>query len=201
MKTAMFGGSFNPIHNGHVALVRHFADLLELDRVFVVPAGIPPNKRYGTRLDGDRRLEMCRLALQDDPRLEACDIELRREGVSYTIYTVMEIIAMGAEGRVALITGADTFLTLEGWHRFSELKDMVTFCTVPREGVSKERLLEHAQHLESLGCSTLVTEMPQVRISSTQIRTRAALGLSLRGLVPPAVEEYILRSGLYRELQ
>lgn len=196
----MFGGSFNPVHNGHVALVKRFADVLGLDRVYVVPARIPPNKLDGSRIDGDMRLEMCRLALQDDERLVASDIELKREGVSYTIYTVMELLRTEPEGRVYLITGADTFLTLESWHRFDELKDMVTFCTVPREDVSADELDRYARRLVSLGCSTLVVPMELVRISSTEVRSRAAEGASLEGLVPPQVENYIRRNGLYREL-
>ncbi len=199
MKIAMFGGSFNPIHNGHVALVKCFADALELDRVYVVPARIPPNKLNGSRLCGDMRLEMCRLALQDDERLIASDIELKREGVSYTIYTVMELLKAEQSDRVYLITGADTFLTLETWHRFDELKNMVTFCTVPRDDISADELKDYAGYLESLGCSTFVAQMDLVKVSSTEVRSRAAQGMSLEGLVSPQVEDYIRRHGLYRE--
>lgn len=201
MRAAMFGGSFNPIHNGHIELVRHFADLLDLDKAYVIPARIPPNKLDGSRLSGELRLEMCRLALEDDPRLEACDIEIRREGVSYTFYTVKELIERGAEGKVYLITGADTFLTLKSWHRFDELKELVTFCTVPRDDIDAERLNAFADELEAMGCTTFVTQMDLVPISSTEVRRRAAEGLSLDGLVPPQVEAFIREHGLYRDSQ
>ena len=98
-----------------------------------------------------------------------------------------------------LITGADTFLTLESWHRFGELKDMVTFCTVPRDDVTAEQLALYAEHLESMGCSTFVAQMDLVPVSSTDVRSRAAQGLSLEGMVPQQVEEYIYEHGLYRE--
>lgn len=196
MRTAMFGGTFDPIHNGHVALVRCFADLLDLDRVHVVPTRTPPHKA-SSQTAGDMRLEMCRLALDGDKRLVASDIELRREGTSYTFYTVQKLLEEDPHGRVYLITGADMFLTLTGWHRFEELKELVTFCTVPRDDVTAEQLYAHADYLESLGCSTFVAEMDLVRVSSTEVRRRAAEGLPLGELVPPQVERYIREHGLY----
>lgn len=196
VKAAMFGGTFDPIHNGHVALVTCFADLLNLDRVYVVPTKTPPHKRT-SQTPGDMRLEMCRLALEHDERLVACGLELEREGTSYTFYTVQTLLEEHPEGRIYLITGADMFLTLSSWHRFDELKHLVTFCTVPRDDVSVEKLREHAEVLEAMGCSTLVAEMDLVRVSSTAVRQRAAEGLPLGDLVPPAVEEYIRSHGLY----
>lgn len=197
VKIGMFGGTFDPIHNGHVALVTRFAELLELDRVYVVPTKTPPHKAT-SRTPGEMRLEMCRLALEHDPRLEACGLELEREGTSYTFYTVQSLLKEHAEHRVYLITGADMFLTLSGWHRFDELKHMVVFCTVPRDDVSAQELHAHAGVLEDMDCRTLVAEMDPVRVSSTEVRRRAAEGLPLGDLVPPPVEEYINRHGLYR---
>jgi len=197
MRTAMFGGTFDPIHNGHVALVKCFADLLGLDRVHVVPTRTPPHKAT-SQTPGNMRLEMCRLALEGDERLVASDIELRRDGTSYTFYTVQALLEEDPFGKVYLITGADMFLTLTGWHRFDELKRLVTFCTVPRDDVTAEQLRAHAVQLESLGCSTFVAEMERVRVSSTEVRRRAAEGLTLDGLVPPQVERYIFEHGLYR---
>ncbi len=197
MKTAMFGGTFDPIHNGHVALVSRFADLLGLDRVYVVPTKTPPHKAT-SQTPGEMRLEMCRLALEHVYLLVASDIELRREGTSYTFYTVMSLLEKHPGDRIYLITGADMFLTLTGWHRFDELKNFVTFCTVPRDDVSIDELYAHSRHLESLGCSTIVARMGLVRVSSTAVRQQAAEGLPLDDLVPPQVEKYIRDHGLYR---
>lgn len=198
MKTAMFGGTFDPIHNGHVALVKCFADLLELDRVYIVPTKTPPHKAT-SQTPGEMRLEMCRLALEDDERLEACDIELNREGTSYTFYTVRTLMEQEPDvSRIYLITGADMFLTLTSWHRFDELKHLVVFCTVPRDDVSADELRTHAEFLESLDCRTFVADMALVRVSSTEVRRRAAEGLPLDDLVPPSVERYIIEHGLYR---
>lgn len=198
MKIAMFGGTFDPMHNGHIALGRRFADLLELERVFVIPAKTPPHKT-AAQTPGDMRLEMCRLAVEDDERFEVSDIELRREGTSYSFITVSQLLADDPECELYLITGADMFMTLESWYRFDDLKKLVTFCTVPRDDVGMDQLQKRACELEEKGCRTFVTDWQPVPISSTLIRRNVADGLPLDGLVPSAVEKYIVRNGLYRE--
>ncbi len=197
MKTAMFGGTFDPMHSGHGALCAHFADLLELDRVYIIPTRTPPHK-LAAQTPGDMRLEMCRLAVGDDPRFEVSDIELRREGTSYSYLTVCQLLEKHPDSRIYLITGADMFMTLEKWYRFDDLKKLVTFCTVPRDDVDMEALTARSRELEAMGCETFVSDWQPVHISSTLIRQRASEGLSLDGLVHPAVEEYISRNGLYR---
>lgn len=198
MKIALFGGSFDPIHNGHIMLVRHFADILELDKVYVVPAKTPPHKE-ARRTPGEMRLEMCRLALEGDDRMEASDIELRREGVSYTFYTVKELLEKHPGCDMYLITGADMFMTLSNWHRFGELSELVTFCSVPRDNVNTEQLWDQAERLGRVGCRTLVTDVGKVDISSTMVRRCIDEGLPLDGFVPPAVQAYIEEHGLYRD--
>ncbi len=197
MKIAMFGGTFDPMHSGHLALGTHFADLLDLDRVFVVPARTPPHK-LASRTPGEVRLEMCHLAVGEDQRFVALDIELLRDSTSYTYVTVTQLLEDYRGSEFYLITGADMFMTLDNWYRFDDLKQLVTFCTVPRDNIGMDQLLERAGYLESIGCRTFVTDWRPIPISSTLIRSRAAQGLSLEGLVPPAVEEYIIANGLYR---
>lgn len=198
MKIAFFGGTFDPIHNGHIALGKFFADQLHLDKVYVVPANVAPQKA-SARTCGELRLKMCRMAAEDDGRFEVCDFELKREGPSYTFYTVEHLLQLNPGAKLYLITGADRFLTLENWHRFDELKQLVTFCAVPRDDIDFEQLILRAFELGNMGCDTFVNCWEPVDISSTLIRSRAADGLSLDGLVPPAVEEFIRENGLYRK--
>ena len=198
MKIALFGGTFDPIHNGHIALAEYFADRLELDKVYVVPANVAPQKQ-SARTCGRLRLEMCRMAVQGDGRFEVCDFELKREGLSYTFYTVEHLLELHPGARIYLIVGADRFLTLDRWHRFDELKQLVTFCAVPRGDISFEQLSVRALELEGMGCDTFVNSWEPVDISSTLIRSRAAEGLPLDGLVLPEVEDFIRRNGLYRK--
>lgn len=194
----MFGGTFDPIHNGHIALGRHFADMLELDRVYVIPTKTPPHK-LAAQTPGEMRLEMCRIAVESDDRFEASDIELRRDGTSYTFLTVTQLLEAEPDMDLYLITGADMFLTIDKWYRFDDLKKLVTICTVPRDDVDAVQLRAWAEKLEAMGCRTIVADAEKVPLSSTLVRQRAAGGESLEGLVPPKVEEYILNHGLYRE--
>ena len=197
MKIAMFGGTFDPIHNGHVALGKHFADLLGLDRVYVIPTKTPPHKA-AAQTPGEMRLEMCRLAVSDDARFAASDIELRRQTTSYSFITVSQLLEEHPDARLHLITGADMFMTFDQWYRFDDLKKLVTVCTVPRDDVSIEQLELRSAELREMGCDTFVSDWRPVDISSTLIRSRAAEGLSLEELVPAKVEEYIREHGLYR---
>lgn len=198
MKIAMLGGTYDPIHYGHIMLGRQFAMQLHLDKVIVVPTRIPPHKA-ASATPGDIRLEMCRLAVEEAGGcFEVSDFELNREGPSYSFYTISELIRQYPDSDVYLIIGADMFMTLETWHRFDELKELVTFCTVPRDDTSIEELQEYSEKLDNLGCRTYVTNVVVMPVSSTLIRQKAARGISLRGLVPEPVEQFILDHGLYR---
>lgn len=198
-KIAMLGGTYDPIHYGHLSLGMKYADVLGLDRIYVVPTRTPPHK-LATETPGEMRLEMCRLALESlhDKRFVASDIELRRDGLSWSYYTVCALREQNPGAEFYLMVGADMFMTLETWHRFDELKEMVNYCSVPRDENSLEILRRHAGHLESLGCrTTLVEDFAPVPISSTLIRDRIAAGLDIDGLTPPAVVDYIRENRLY----
>ncbi|MBE6753536.1 MAG: nicotinate (nicotinamide) nucleotide adenylyltransferase [Ruminococcaceae bacterium] len=198
LRIAMFGGTYDPIHWGHMRLCKMYADRLELDKVYVVPTKTPPHKASSITPE-EHRLEMCRLALEElDERFIASDIELRRDATSYSFYTVCALREMHPDCRFFLLCGADMFVTLENWHRFDELKELVTFCTVQRDDIDTTDLYEHAARLEDMGCSCFVTEFEPVSLSSTMIRRKVAAGESISGIVPELVEKYILENGLYR---
>ncbi len=199
MKIAMLGGTYDPIHYGHLRLGKHYADTLGLDKVFIVPTRTPPHKA-ATATDGELRLEMCRLAAlsMNDERFVASDIELRRDGLSWSFYTVCSLIESNPGAEVYLMVGADMFMTLETWHRFDELKQLVTYCTVPRDDIPYETLRTHADRLEANGCRTLISQYEPGHISSTMIRERVRAGEDISELAPPAVAELILKNKLYR---
>lgn len=199
MRIAMFGGTYDPIHYGHIALARNYVDCLTLDKIYIIPTRTPPHKA-ATATDGQLRLEMCRLALEElhDSRYEASDIELKREGLSWSYYTVCALLGRHPGAELFLLVGADMFMTMETWHRFDELKELVTICTVPRDENTREVLCGYAERLEGLGCRTVVADaFEPVYISSTMIRNNIAEGKSIEGLTPPAVIELIKRHGLY----
>ncbi|MBE6763453.1 MAG: nicotinate (nicotinamide) nucleotide adenylyltransferase [Ruminococcaceae bacterium] len=198
MKIGLFGGSFDPIHEGHLALVHAAADALGLDRVILMPTGMPPHKvKVSSTADADR-LAMCRLAVQDDPLAEVSDYEIRQGGASFTVDTLTYLTEEHPEDTFYLLMGADMFLTLLSWKRFEDIVEMAVLCTVPRDDEPIDKLEAYAKTYETLGADCRVLPMPLRRISSTQIRECAQSGRSLEGLVPKAVAQYIVENGLYR---
>lgn len=198
-KLAMFGGTFNPVHSGHVRMALDFARQLELDKVYLIPTNIPPHKAYREEVSGQDRLEMCRLAAEGYPELAVSAIELEREGPSYTVDTLRELHRRAPDAEWYLITGADMFLTLLEWKEPDELFRLATICAVPREKSDISILQTHANELKCRKARTRLLDLPRMSVSSTQIREILKKGGSITGLVPRPVEQYILQHNLYRE--
>lgn len=198
-RMALFGGTFDPIHTAHVSMALRLVDALELDGVLLMPTYVPPHKIRESMASTAHRLAMCRLAAAEHPQLQVSELELERQGASFTADTLEALSALYPDTKWYLITGADMFCTLRTWHRFEDIARMAVLCTVAREGTDTARLLAYATGLEAEGYSTYVDEQPVQTVSSTEIRHRAAEGLSLDGLVPPSVGEYIRAHGLYKQ--
>lgn len=201
MKLAMLGGTYDPIHLGHIMLGQKFVRSEGLDKVLIVPTKVPPHKAASTT-PAELRLAMCRLAAEyAGDEFEASDIELRRDGLSYSYYTVLELLEKYPENsELYLITGADMFMTLETWHEFDKMNKLVTFCTVPRGDITFAQLSAHARELgERTRCGRyIIAEEPLMDVSSTVIRAAVAAGEPIGKYVPPAIAEYIKKNGLYK---
>lgn len=198
-KMGLLGGSFDPIHQGHVEMALRLAEKLELDGVVLMPTFVPPHKIRSTMASAHHRLAMCRLAAEAHPVLQVSDLELRREGASFTVDTLTELCQRYPDTQWYLITGADMFTTLRTWHRFDDITRMAVLCTVPRNGTDTAVLRAYADSLEAEGVRCYVDDTPVMDVSSTEIRQRIARGAGLQGLVLPAVEEYIRQYGLYEQ--
>ena len=195
----MFGGSFNPIHNGHVQLVQAFVRELSLDSALIVPAFLSPFKLNTHPALPEQRLEMCRLAFEDMPWAQVSDIELRREGASYTYLTLQELTKAYGVGKLYLITSADSFLTIHRWKCPEIIFRHAVICGVPREQDDIRALEQQAAYLHTLNAETCLLNVSVMTVSSTRVRELAAAGESIHGLVPDRVEEYIVKNGLYRK--
>ena len=125
----IFGGTFNPVHSGHLLLARHYLDALKLDRLLVIPTGTPPHKDAPELLDGEKRMQLCALAFEDQPRVQLCDIELRREGKSFTVDTVGWLRQQYPQAQLYLLVGSDMFLSFERWKSWQQILQQVTLCT------------------------------------------------------------------------
>lgn len=198
MKIGVFGGAFDPIHNGHLHLAREFARRLSLDKVLLIPTSLPPHKPHAYMAPPQLRLMMCRLAVGEDGLFEVSDIEIRREGASFTADTLNEVLKIYPGAELYLITGADMFLTLGTWNRFEEIARLATLCAAPRGDGDSQRLKSYAKTLEQRGAKCVIEDIPLMDVSSTAIREKILAGESIDRLVPAPIEEYIKKFGLYK---
>lgn len=197
LPTLYFGGSFNPIHHGHLICARAVAEAGGYGRIALVPTGQPPHKPVSQDLaSGADRLEMCQLAIAGSPWFEVNSSELSRQGPSYTIDTVRELATATAHP-IHWLIGADMLIYLPKWHRAAELLREVHFVVMARPGWSLDwTLLPPEFH----GLKANVVQAPMIDISATDIRRRVAVGASIEYLTPPVVENYIRSRGLYRQI-
>lgn len=201
MQIGILGGTFDPIHLGHLIVAEQMRQARDLDRVVFIPTKIPPHKAGRVLAPEKHRLEMVRLAAKGHPAFEASDIELQREGASYSIDTIAQLKELwGNDKRIFFIIGADTLPILPTWKRPCDLVDQADFLTAARPGYPIDCWKDLAvtfsrEQLERLkkGC----TDTIPVGISSTQIRKLIREGKTIHYLVPKAVEDYIYRHGLY----
>ncbi|MDY6912850.1 MAG: nicotinate-nucleotide adenylyltransferase [Planctomycetota bacterium] len=202
---ALFGGTFDPVHNGHLIVARAVAEHCGFERVTFVPTANPPHKQ-AAQASGEDRLTMLRLATADEELFDICQVELARAGASYTFETLTELRRQhGPDVRLDWIIGADMLEDLPKWHRAAEVVEMATIIIAARPPQRLERLFADLEkHFSSEQLSRLrqsVAPAPIVDISSTDIRDRIRGGKSIRFLVPEAVEQYIRQHRLYAAAQ
>ncbi|MCL2885098.1 MAG: nicotinate (nicotinamide) nucleotide adenylyltransferase [Oscillospiraceae bacterium] len=191
----LLGGTFDPVHNGHIAMARAFMERLLLDEVVLMPAASPPHKIKTDMAPAADRLAMCRLAASDG--VTVSDWEAARGGASFTADTLAYLTETYG-GQWHLLMGADMFLTVGTWWRFDEWCRSAVLCTVEREDIDLERLEQAADALRKRGAQCRVLDVRPPDVSATEIRRRIAAGQSLGELVPPGVAAYIAEKGLYR---
>jgi len=187
MKVGILGGTFDPIHIGHLIAASSVYEALKLDSVVFMPAGDPWQKRDRELSTGQQRLEMVKLATSDDARFQASDIEISRSGPTYAIDTVREWKRRNPEDILFWIVGSDALSGIPSWHEWEAFVSEVTVIAVNRIGQSA-----------SVPFEVVSVEMPEVRISATQLRDRFNNKLDTQYLVPPKVSEYISDQGLYQ---
>jgi nicotinate-nucleotide adenylyltransferase len=197
----LFGGSFDPIHNGHLIVARSVAERLGARRVVFIPAADPPHKRRNELAPAHDRLEMVRLAIAGESGWEASDCELDRDGPSYTIDTLTQFReTFGVDTPLVWVIGADTLPELASWYRVEELVELCRIVTAARPGWEQPDLAPLRARLTDTQVRRLagdVLNTPRIDISATDIRHRVREGRSIRYLVPDAVGEYIARRRLY----
>ena len=196
-KTGILGGSFNPPHLGHLTMALDVLERHGLDRVVFIPAATPPHKMNQCLADAENRMAMVRLAIADEPRFEVSDEEIRRGGVSYTVDTLRHFRDANPGDELFLIIGGDTLRELHTWKDTTEILAMARVITVFRPGVDAATLRPSLPEPWPERLMADVMTGHPLGISSTDIRRRVSGGLSIRYLVPQAVERYIREKKLY----
>ncbi|NDL67923.1 nicotinate-nucleotide adenylyltransferase [Anaerotalea alkaliphila] len=198
-RIAWMGGSFNPVHTGHLVAASEVADSRYFDRVCFLPSGTPAHKPDIQMASAKHRLGMLEAALQEDDRFLISTEELYRSGNTYTFDTMTALGKRFPEDRHFLVVGSDAFLDLQKWHRSEELLQICNFALVNRSGYSREAIdRQKAWILDRFPCQIQEIEIPDMEISSSDIRRRVRERRTIRYLVPESVAAYINRYDLYR---
>jgi nicotinate-nucleotide adenylyltransferase len=186
VRTGILGGTFDPIHLGHLAAARVAMRCEGLDRVLFIPAGVPPH-RPATVASAEQRIEMCRLAIDDEKGFEVSDIEVRRQGVSYTVDTLRELRRLHSGDELYLILGWDAAKLFSSWHEPEEVRRLAHVVIVTRPGSGWPT-----------GTSDIVCEGHTPDVSASVLRRALAQGTPVGKMLPDAVARYIAEHGLYR---
>jgi nicotinate-nucleotide adenylyltransferase len=198
VRVGILGGTFNPPHLGHLVCAQEAYVALELERVLLIPAGIPPHKANEEEPGVEHRLAMSRLAVRgDEHRFAVSEVEIRRPGPSYTVDTLEQLSATTPDIELFLILGGDIAAGLPRWHRVKRVLELATAVVAERRGTPRSSIEDALEDVRA-GERARFFPMPPIGLSSTMIRERARSGQPIKYLVPDAVDTYIQQHSLYR---
>ena len=200
LRVGIYGGTFAPIHNGHVAAAKAFMEQMKLDDLFIIPAYLPPHKQVDASDDPLYRLKMCELAFEGVEGVVISDMEIQRGGRSYTYDTLKEL--QREDTRLFLLCGTDMVLTFDTWYRFEDIFKLCYPIYVRREAdplITNRIVAKIGEYYQKYGVMFRKVQLDPIPISSTQIRKAVREGKEISHLVPEGVERFIRENGLYRE--
>lgn len=199
MRVGIYGGTFAPVHNGHVAAAKAFMEQMKLDYLFIIPAHLPPHKQIDESDDPVYRLRMCELAFKDIDGVVISDCEIARGGKSYTYDTLKEL--QREDTRLFLLCGTDMVLTFDTWYRFEDIFKMCYPVYVRRENdalIGNRIVSKINEYYQKYGVMFRKIMTEPIELSSTDIRRAVKNGQDISGMVPAAVADFIKQNGLYR---
>lgn len=197
MKIGIFGGTFNPVHNGHINLVNRICDEISLDILLVIPTAIPPHKAAPELISGKHRLNMLKLAFEDNKNAVVSDYELRNEGKSYTILTLEHFRSIYPKAEFYLLMGSDMFITLHEWKRYRDIYKLCEIVVVSRSNDDKQNINNYLPYAKSEGAKCRVINIEPYEISSTAIREMIEHKQDFSCYLPQKVVKYISNFKLY----
>lgn len=197
-KIGLMGGTFNPIHYGHLLIAENAYEQFGLDEVIFLPTGQSPHKDARHILKADERMKMIRLAIADNPHFSCSDYEIRKEGISYTYLTVRAFFEQAAGKELFFIMGADSLAYFDSWMRPDEISRMCTILAAVRDDLNRKELVPIRDFLqEKYNTRIGFIHTPNFSVSSRMIRKRIGNHQSIRYLVPDAVEQYLKEHAVY----
>lgn len=197
-RIGLMGGTFDPIHYGHLLIAENAYEQFCLDEVIFLPTGHSPHKDVRQILDAEERMEMIQLAIADNPHFSCSDYEIQKEGISYTYLTVQAFYKRAEGAELFFIMGADSLAYFDSWMRPDEISRMSTILAAVRDGLNTEELLPIREFLQQkYGTRIGFINTPNFSVSSRIIRQRIAERHSIRYLVPDVVEQYLKKHDVY----
>ena len=193
MKVGLLGGSFNPIHNGHIHIAKSALDALNLDKVLLIPNKNAPYKKKDKLISDYHKLELCKVVENKYEFIEVCDIELKQDKFSYTYDTIKKLVETYTDDELYFIMGADTLFKFSKWRSVKDICKLVQIIVVTRNGIDMQNLKDKANELSNrYGAKIHLVEADLLDVSSTDIRS----GVNLDKILPE-IKEYILKNNLY----
>ncbi len=190
MKIGLFGGTFNPVHLGHVKLVENFKDKLNLDKVLVIPTAQPPHKEMAELVSSEDRINMCKIAFSHIA--EVSDIEISRGGKSYTVLTLEELKKIYPDDELYFLVGSDMLLSFKRWYRWEDILSMCTLCATDRNNEESCRETDPEFFRKIIFC-----DFEKTIVSSTEVREKIERKEDVSHLISEDVYNYIKEKGLY----
>lgn len=199
-RIGIIGGTFDPIHNGHLLIAENSRKAFNLDKIIFMPAGIPPHKRDKDVSSNIHRYNMTLLAINNNDYFFLSPLELKKEGVSFTIDTIKYLNSIYKDTEIYFILGSDSLFQIDTWKNYKELLTLCNFIVAARPNYNNEKLKATVEDLNGLYNSSIhILEGPVLDISSSEIRERVRKGVSISYLVPESVEKYVYKHKLYRD--
>jgi len=198
MKIAVYGGAFNPVHLGHIEIVKFLSEKTDFDKILIIPSKFSPHKSNEELVDDVHRMNMCKLSFESIDKCEVSDIEIKRDKISYTIDTLVELKTIYPFDDLYLVCGSDMFLSLLNWRKPDEILKRASVFAFIRDNESIDIMNEQKQVIENKGVKVEVCEIKVPPYSSTQVRDAIKEGKAFENYISNEVYEYILENNLYK---
>ena len=198
MKIAIYGGAFNPVHLGHIEIVEHLNNKTDFDKILIIPSKFSPHKSNENLVDDAHRFEMCKLAFEKFDKCEVSNIELKRDEISYTINTLLQLKETYCDDELFLVCGSDMFLSLLNWRQPEDILKLVSIYAFVREDEKEDIMLEQKHILENMGTKVEISKIKVLPFSSTEVRNAIKNSDDYSSFLSKEVYDYIIENNLYK---